>query len=128
MRVHVVSDVHGNAEALARAGDGADALLVLGDLVDFVDYQHPERGILGRVLGPEVSAQFGRIRSTGGPGELRAFAQQVWSRVPDPAAVVADAASSTPSCSGRWTAGRRSTRSPATSTSSRCGRSTPGAR
>ena len=27
MRVHVVSDVHGNAEALRRAGDGADALL-----------------------------------------------------------------------------------------------------
>ena len=26
MRVHVVSDVHGNAEDLARAGDGADAL------------------------------------------------------------------------------------------------------
>ncbi len=36
MRVHVVSDVHGNADALARAGDGADVLLVLGDLVDFV--------------------------------------------------------------------------------------------
>lgn len=91
MRVHVVSDVHGNAEALARAGDGADALLVLGDLVDFVDYQHPERGILGRVLGPEVSARFAALRSIGGPGELRAFAQQVWAGVPDPAAVVADA-------------------------------------
>lgn len=91
MRVHVVSDVHGNAAALARAGDGADVLLVLGDLVDFVDYQHPERGILGRVLGPEVSARFGRIRSTGRPGELRAFAQQAWSQVPDPAAVVAEA-------------------------------------
>ena len=32
MRVHVVSDVHGAADALARAGDGADALVVLGDL------------------------------------------------------------------------------------------------
>jgi RTX calcium-binding nonapeptide repeat (4 copies) len=40
MRVHVVSDVQGNARALARAGDGADVLLGLGDLVDFVDYQH----------------------------------------------------------------------------------------
>ena len=29
MRVHVVSDVHGNVEDLARAGDGADALLVV---------------------------------------------------------------------------------------------------
>ncbi|HEY2699933.1 MAG TPA: metallophosphoesterase, partial [Pseudonocardiaceae bacterium] len=28
MRVSVVSDVHGNADALARAGDGVDAVLV----------------------------------------------------------------------------------------------------
>ena len=52
MRVHVVSDVHGNVEALARAGDGADALVVLGDLVEFVDYHDPAAGILGRVFGP----------------------------------------------------------------------------
>ncbi len=91
MRVHVVSDVHGNAEDLARAGDGADVLLVLGDLVDFVDYRDPRRGILGRVLGPEVSAEFGRIRTSGRPGELLAYARDVWSRVPDPAAVVAGA-------------------------------------
>lgn len=91
MRVHVVSDVHGNVDALARAGDGADALLVLGDLVDFVDYQNPHRGILGRALGPDVSARFGRIRTEGRPGELMAFAREAWSRVPDPAAVVADA-------------------------------------
>ena len=91
MRVHVVSDVHGNAEALARAGDGADAVVVLGDLVEFVDYQHPERGIIGRVLGAEVSAEFGRIRTGGAPGELMAFSREVWSRVPDPPAMVADA-------------------------------------
>jgi Icc-related predicted phosphoesterase len=91
MRVHVVSDVHGNAEALARAGDGADALVVLGDLVEFVDYQHPERGIIGRVLGRDASARFGAIRSSGRPGELMAFAREAWSRVPDPPAVVADA-------------------------------------
>lgn len=91
MRVHVVSDVHGNAEALARAGDGADALLVLGDLVDFVDYQNPHRGILGRVLGPAVSSRFAEIRTDGRPGELLEFAREIWSQVPDPPAVVADA-------------------------------------
>ena len=68
MRVHVVSDVHGHAEALARAGDGADALVVLGDLVDFVDYLDPARGILGRVFGPEVSARFGQLRAGGQAG------------------------------------------------------------
>jgi len=91
MRVHVVSDVHGNAEALARAGDGADALVVLGDLVDFVDYRNPAAGILGRVLGPAASAEFGRLRSNGAPGELMTFARRAWSRFPDPGAVIADA-------------------------------------
>src|ERR1700749_3477467 len=91
MRVHVVSDVHGNAEALARAGDGADALIVLGDLVEFVDYADPARGILGRVLGPGVGAGFGRRRAAGRPGELMAFSREAWSRFPDPPAVVAEA-------------------------------------
>jgi Icc-related predicted phosphoesterase len=91
MRVHVVSDVHGNAEALAKAGDGADALIVLGDLVEFVDYADPARGILGQVLGPDVSVRFGRLRAAGRPGELVAFSQEVWSRFPDPSAVVAEA-------------------------------------
>ncbi|MEU1164348.1 metallophosphoesterase, partial [Streptomyces sp. NPDC005921] len=31
-------DVHGNVRDLARAGDGADALICLGDLVLFLDY------------------------------------------------------------------------------------------
>jgi len=91
MRVHVVSDVHGNVDALARAGDGADALVVLGDLVDFVDYRDPARGILGRVLGPAASARFGELRTNGAPGELVAFARAAWARVEDPQVVIEDA-------------------------------------
>jgi Icc-related predicted phosphoesterase len=91
MRVHVVSDVHGHAEALARAAEGADALVVLGDLVDFVDYADPARGILGRALGPEVSARFGQLRAAGRPGEMRAFVREVWSGFADPAAVIDEA-------------------------------------
>jgi Icc-related predicted phosphoesterase len=91
MRVHVVSDVHGNVEALRRAGDGADALLVLGDLVDFVDYHDPTAGILGRVLGPEVSARFAQLRSAGRPGELVTYVTQRWAAVPDAAALVEEA-------------------------------------
>ncbi|HWM59640.1 MAG TPA: metallophosphoesterase [Pseudonocardia sp.] len=88
MRVHVVSDVHGSAEALARAGDGADALILLGDLLEYVDYHDPAAGIIGRVLGPEVSAEFGRLRAAGGPGELVRFITAAWAGVPDAAAVV----------------------------------------
>jgi Icc-related predicted phosphoesterase len=91
MRVHVVSDVHGNVAALARAGDGADALLVLGDLVEFVDYHDPRAGIIGRVLGPRVSAEFARLRAGGAPGELVRFVNDAWSRVPDAPTVVEQA-------------------------------------
>src|SRR3954451_25209371 len=91
MRVHVVSDVHGHAEALARVGGGADALVVLGDLVDFVDYVDPARGILGQVFGAEMSGRFGQLRRAGKRRETRAFIREAWSRFPNPAAVVDEA-------------------------------------
>lgn len=91
MRVHVVSDVHGAAEPLARAAEGADALLVLGDLIDFIDYADPTGGIVGRVLGAETSARFGQLRRTGAPGELTAYARACWAALPDAPAVVEQA-------------------------------------
>lgn len=90
MRVHVVSDVHGNTEALARAGDGADALVVLGDLIDFIDYHEHERGILGAVFGPSKVAEFARLRRER-PAELPAFARALWSTVGDAASLVEEA-------------------------------------
>jgi Icc-related predicted phosphoesterase len=91
MRVHVVSDVHGNAEALARAGDGADALIVLGDLLDFVDYEDHSRGILGAVFGAEKVARFAELRRSGLPGETGAYVRSLWMGLADSAAVVAAA-------------------------------------
>ncbi|WP_214407259.1 metallophosphoesterase family protein [Pseudonocardia lacus] len=91
MRVHVVSDVHGAADALARAGDGADALVVLGDLIEFIDYADPSAGIVGRVLGPEVSARFALLRRSGGRDELLAYAREAWAALPDADAVVDEA-------------------------------------
>jgi Icc-related predicted phosphoesterase len=88
MRVHVISDVHGRTEGLARAGEGADAVILLGDLVDYVDYADPGAGILGRALGPQVSAEFGRLRVHGGPGELVAYIRAEWERVADPDGLV----------------------------------------
>ena len=91
MRVHVVSDVHGGVDALARAGDGADAVVVLGDLIEFVDYHDPSAGIIGRVLGPQISAEFGRLRAGGAAGELVRFVNEAWSRVSDAPAVIEQA-------------------------------------
>ncbi|MGH3916235.1 MAG: metallophosphoesterase family protein [Pseudonocardiaceae bacterium] len=91
MRVHVVSDVHGNVEALARAGMGADALLVLGDLIDFVDYHDPSAGILGALFGPPAVRRYTQLRSCGAGGEAFAFVRELWARLEDPHQVVRDA-------------------------------------
>ncbi|MBA0124944.1 metallophosphoesterase [Haloechinothrix sp. YIM 98757] len=91
MRVHVVSDVHGNAEALARAGDGADALVVLGDLIDFVDYTDYSGGILGRLFGADNVATFATLRSRGDKEALASFAQSLWNSVDEPRTAVDDA-------------------------------------
>lgn len=88
MRVHVVSDVHGNVEALKRAGDGADALVVLGDLIDFVDYHDHSAGIFGRVFGPELVGEFARLRRDGRPGEAGAYARTLWAGLADARATV----------------------------------------
>jgi len=90
-RVHVVADVHGNAEALARAGEGADALLVLGDLVDFVDYHDHSQGILGALFGADNVAVFARLRREGARQEMAAFAKTLWDSLADPAAAVDEA-------------------------------------
>jgi len=87
MRIHVVSDVHGNTEALARAGDGADALVVLGDLIDFVDYHDYSAGILGRIFGAEQVRRFAELRSSTG-GDLRGFVRSLWAQLENPAEVV----------------------------------------
>jgi Icc-related predicted phosphoesterase len=87
----VVSDVHGNAEALAKAGDGADALVVLGDLIDFVDYHDHTGGIMGAVFGPEAMATFARLRRERAHAEVAAFARSLWTSLDDPGAVVEEA-------------------------------------
>ncbi|MFD7657035.1 metallophosphoesterase [Actinosynnema sp. NPDC059797] len=91
MRVHVVSDVHGNAEALARAGDGADALVVLGDLVDFVDYYDHGKGILGRVFGREKVEVFARLRRGHVGAETVRYMRSLWEGLDNAAEVVREA-------------------------------------
>ena len=58
MRVHVVSDVHGRADALARAADGADALICLGDLLLFLDYADHGQGIFADLFGAEAAGRY----------------------------------------------------------------------
>jgi len=91
VRIHVVSDVHGNVEALARADVGADALLVLGDLLDFVNYHDHSAGILGAVFGSSAVGRYAQLRSCGAVGEASAFVRTLWASLEDPHQVVRDA-------------------------------------
>ncbi|GGO73053.1 metallophosphoesterase family protein [Nonomuraea cavernae] len=78
MRVHVVSDVHGSAEALARAGDGADALVCLGDLILFIDYDDHAQGIFADLFGAERAAEFIGLRTAKRFDEARAMSARLW--------------------------------------------------
>ena len=91
VRVHVVCDVHGNADALARAGTGADALLVLGDLIDFVDYHDHSAGILGTIFGSAAVGRYAELRSGGARGAASAYACELWERLDNPRQVVREA-------------------------------------
>lgn len=77
-RIHVVSDVHGNAEALARAGDGADALICLGDLVLFLDYADHSRGIFPDLFGEANAGRIVALRTARRYEEARAFGRELW--------------------------------------------------
>jgi Icc-related predicted phosphoesterase len=88
VRVHVVSDVHGNADALSRAGDGADALVCLGDLLLFVDYADHGRGVLGEIFGAEAVGRFVALRTARRYDEAREFTRALWAQVDDRDAAV----------------------------------------
>ena len=88
MQVNVVSDVHGRADALARAGDGADALICLGDLVLFIDYDDAAGGIFGELFGADNAAKLVALRSERRFDEAREFSRGLWAEIGDRQAVI----------------------------------------
>jgi Icc-related predicted phosphoesterase len=92
VRLHVVSDVHGATEALARAGDGADAFLCLGDLVLFVDYEDHGRGIFADLFGRDHTERFIALRTDGRFDEAREYGAALWRTVEGERREVLDAA------------------------------------
>lgn len=81
MRVNVVSDVHGNAKDLARAGDGADALICLGDLVLFLDYADHSRGIFPDLFGAENADLLVELRTARRFDEARDLGRSLWAEL-----------------------------------------------
>ncbi|MCB2222982.1 MAG: metallophosphoesterase [Actinobacteria bacterium] len=67
----LISDVHGAWEALAAVADTDEPLLVLGDLVNLVDYRTMD-GILAEVFGRPLVEEVSRLRLLGRYDEARA--------------------------------------------------------
>lgn len=88
MRVHVVSDVHGASDALAKAGDGADALICLGDLVLFLDYDDAAGGIFAELFGAAAATELISLRSQRRFDDAREFSRGLWANVDDRQAVI----------------------------------------
>jgi Icc-related predicted phosphoesterase len=64
VRVTAISDLHGAVEHLQKVSAECDALLVLGDLINVLDYRTME-GILVEIFGREPVAEAARLRSEG---------------------------------------------------------------
>ena len=92
MRVSVVSDVHGHADALARAADDADVLVCLGDLVLFLDYQDSSGGIFAQVFGAENAERLVALRTARRFDDARDFSRGLWGSLDrDPREVIDEA-------------------------------------
>ncbi|OAR25442.1 metallophosphoesterase [Streptomyces sp. ERV7] len=83
----MISDVHGNAEGLAKAGDGADALVCLGDLVLFLDYADHSRGIFPDLFGVENADRIVALRTARRFEEARELGRSLWAGLDREAAI-----------------------------------------
>lgn len=89
MRVHVISDVHGRADALRTAAAGADALICLGDLLLFLDYADHSQGIFADMFGADAAREFIALRTAQRFDAAREFSARLWASLPgDPRAVI----------------------------------------
>lgn len=90
MLVSVVSDVHGSFDALARVADRAEFLIVLGDLLEYVDYYEPSAGILGSVFGADAVMSFAKLRKAGEFEKMHTYESRLWDSLADPEATLAE--------------------------------------
>ena len=72
----LVADVHGAAAALRRVVGDGEPVLVLGDLINFIDYRTMD-GILSDLVGTETAVRLVNARGAGRLDQARA----VWSEL-----------------------------------------------
>lgn len=64
MRIKVTADVHGDLDSVLAEAETCDALIVLGDIINVVDYER-SGGILAEVYGSEVVKEWASFRRQG---------------------------------------------------------------
>jgi Icc-related predicted phosphoesterase len=73
--------VHGAADALATAGNGADMLICLGDLLLFLDYADHSQGIFADLYGADHARQYIELRTARRFDEARQLTAAIAARV-----------------------------------------------
>jgi len=81
VRVHIASDVHGAGQALARAAEGSDVFVCLGDLILFLDYDDPGHGIYADLFGVDHARRYIELRTANRFEEARALSHAAWERI-----------------------------------------------
>lgn len=66
----ILSDVHGEFEALGRLAQGGETLLILGDLINLLDYRTGE-GIIADVMGEDFGRRVAERRGDSDYGGMR---------------------------------------------------------
>lgn len=64
MRIKVIADVHGDLETVRNEAASCDVLLLLGDLINVIDYTNAG-GILADVYGSDAVREWSALRATG---------------------------------------------------------------
>ena len=73
----IISDVHGAVEPLRRVAALGEPLLVLGDLINYIDYRSNE-GIVADISGKDLVDEFVRIRAADGSEAATNFWHSEW--------------------------------------------------
>lgn len=86
----ILSDVHGEFEALARLAASGETLLVLGDLINLLDYRTGE-GIIADVMGGDFGRRVSERRGNSDYGGMRElWNQQTAGRIDEIRSAMAD--------------------------------------
>ncbi len=75
MRIKVIADVHGDLDTVLAEAQTCDTLLLLGDLINVIDYENAG-GILGEVYGSDAVRTWSALRQEGRFDESRAVLAQ----------------------------------------------------